>query len=122
MKLSKEKAWVECRRMWNWIADKVRERGGTVALEDVRKLKQEWLNANGYTYKLYNDCFFCDYAGTHKTVFDNNAACSTCPGVEVDPLFDCEDFREDEIYMLSWDKDPIEFSEYINKLARMRKR
>lgn len=66
MRLTKEKAIEEHRKMWNWIADQL-ENG---VVEEVYQLKRRYCKENGFD--LMNDCFCCEY--NHH--FHN---CAHCP-------------------------------------------
>ena len=85
MKLTREQAITEHRKMWNWIADKTEERG-----EKVKK--ENYFRENGITDDVCSLCYCCEFARqlmylshytTKKCVFcpikwgDNaNARCS----------------------------------------------
>ena len=66
MKLTKEKAIEEHRKMWNWIADQL-ENGVT---EEIWTLKKRYCKENELS--LMHDCFCCEYN-------DNFRKCDDCP-------------------------------------------
>lgn len=76
-KLSLDKTWTECLRMWKWVAGQIKK--DSLPLFDVKDLKEKWLNTHGYKNKsISRDCFFCEYA-------DHKHGCSTsCPALEID--------------------------------------
>ena len=101
-KLTLNKTWTECLRMWKWIA-KEKKAGN---LSRVVILKSKWLNEHGYNAdEIQDTCFFCDYV-RRKT-------CCDCPGKKVNPGFDCEDEN------CEYDSEPIAF---YNKLVALNKK
>ena len=93
--------WVLCLRMWQWIA-KEWEKGNS-----VDKMKERWLEKNGYDIDIVLDCFFCDYA---------NGNCKKCPGVLVDPKFFCHNDSKYHYYY-----KPKAFYKELLRLNRIRK-
>ena len=77
-KLTLEKAWTECLRMWKWVAKHHDE------YVDINEAKLQWLYDNGYErFDVACRCFFCEYAG-------GPSMCRQCPGELVDRSFDCD--------------------------------
>lgn len=66
MKLTKEQAITEHRKMWNWIADQI-EYLQTVV--DIHDYKKEYC-VNHKFYDVLNWCFLCDYT---------DVECDRCP-------------------------------------------
>lgn len=54
--LSKEEAIRKHREMWNWIADRIKERKRLV---DVDELKQEYIDQHNES--IFYDCYLCQY-------------------------------------------------------------
>lgn len=100
MKLTKQKAIEEHRKMWNWIADQYEEGRAT----DVHALKSEYMGETGLKLWPLHNCFCCEYANTKvfSMIFSaRNIAsvphrCTQCPviwGTEVySHRFPCEHF------------------------------
>lgn len=100
-KLSLEKTWVECLRMWKWIT----QIGLPLTEEDVVALKHLYLTANGHNqHTILNDCYFCDYS---------SGLCVKCPGTLVDPNFNCMGY-------MHYEEDPIGFYRLLIKLNKKR--
>ena len=73
MKLTKEQAIVNHRKLWNWIANKTEERGRKVEKED-------YFRENGITDKVHALCYCCEFAG--QFTFSNIVVvdrCDFCP-------------------------------------------
>ena len=68
MKLTKEHAIQEHRKMWNWIADQY-ENGCN---ERVGYLKFKYLKLNGFN-NILDNCFCCEYDKQHRGL------CRSCP-------------------------------------------
>lgn len=67
MKLTKEQAIQEHRKMWNWIADRL-ENGDAY---DIADLKEYYLEGSIYRKEdIINNCFCCHYA---------EGNCDNCP-------------------------------------------
>lgn len=118
-KMSLNKTWSECLRMWKWIVERLNEN----LYLDVCDLKGWWLSANRYTTyptKVYNHCFFCDYAvshnGTKADYIDICGYCSKCPAVLVDKHFSCEQSNDE----IDWQETPVEFYEKLVELNKKR--
>lgn len=80
------KTWRLCLSMWRWIAEE-RKKGNN---KGVWPLKVEWLQKHGFEKdSIENDCFFCDYALTHKARIKTENGCPRCPGTKVDRSFFC---------------------------------
>ena len=56
MKLTKQKAIEEHRKMWNWIADQY-EKG---CVTDIHALKSEYMGETGLEGRLLHNCFCCE--------------------------------------------------------------
>jgi len=126
--------WKYCVEMWDWIA-KVWETPRYKHFP-VWKLKEIWLKKHGFeaatqlqppnvSWLMYiaqglptvdesraENCFFCVYAGTDD---DGCLNCWNCPGVLVDPDFDCYKLK------YSFKDKPVEFAAEINRLNKIRK-
>ena len=77
MKLTREEAIYECRKMWNWIADKTEERKRIVE-------KWEYFIENGIEEFPDCKCYLCEYDDTFgggckhcllKFTLDDNSFC-----------------------------------------------
>ena len=95
MKLTKEQAIEEHRKMWNWIADQYEE--GCTA--DVYALKEEYMQKGELEGHILHNCFCCEYA-TQSIEAEGESRflkCSKCPviwGTEMfDILFPCEHYN-----------------------------
>ena len=93
--------WKNCLAMWKWIAEQIQDNPDL----DVKDLKMEWLDNNGFGTTIVEDCFFCDYAPGN---------CLHCPGKLIDPSFHCE--AEEYHYLES----PVAFYEKIVALNKKR--
>lgn len=72
--LTLSQAWTETIKQWRWIVQQLDE--GT----DVRVLKRQWLEDNGYKQVKCN-CFLCGYASQNNTsIF----FCGDCPAILAD--------------------------------------
>ncbi len=72
MKLTREQAITEHRKMWNWIADETEKRGYKVS-------KKEYLyKERGFDETLCNDCSCCEYA-IFASLKEEKPTCSVCP-------------------------------------------
>ena len=89
MELTKKQAIEEHRKMWNWIADAIKNKEDWSVVEScydwdslIAKLKYRYLlNYKDQKYKnIYADCFCCEYADNviNNTYYDYNF-CSYCP-------------------------------------------
>lgn len=104
MKLTKEQAIEEHRKMWNWIADQYEEGRAT----DIYTLKSEYMGEYMEETELeerpFHNCFCCEYASekvdsmisSAKDIASVPHRCTQCPviwGTEVyDKFFPCEHF------------------------------
>ena len=97
--------WTLCLRMWRWIA-KVWTPGGPIIYE----LKVQWLKSNkfGGAFGLKSHCFFCEFQ-------KDTGGCSQCPGVLVNPYFNCYDDRYHHKHK------PAAFYKELLRLNRIRK-
>lgn len=114
------KTWEECLRMWKSISKSWAKSKN----EDVDKLKEKYLTRRKIksdTWFVYNDCFFCEYAVTHRPEGKSNmhvewyvygAGCRNCPGRKVDEEFDCIRYN--------YDTDPVEFYKKLQQLNKIR--
>lgn len=78
LKLTKEQAIMEHRKMWNWIAEQYRN-GCTLS---VMSLKKAYTNGLKYEYGICNNCFCCEYATQQlKEIgyFGYECRCVCCP-------------------------------------------
>lgn len=89
MELTKKQAIEEHRKMWNWIADAIKNKEDCLAVVSrynwdslIAKLKYRYLlNYKGQKYKdIYTHCFCCEYADNvrNNTYYDINF-CRYCP-------------------------------------------
>lgn len=83
--------WKNCLRMWKWIVEQIDDKK---QLNDnnydnhfMPHLKEEFLKKHHFTKKIESDCFFCEYSNRGCKSFN----CRKCPGIKVDPNFDCLD-------------------------------
>lgn len=114
-RLSLDKTWSECLRMWKWIAKTVRKSNDDIDV-DIGTLKIVWLMKNGYKpTSIVSACFFCHYSTTHfrATTKNTHACCLNCPGVLVDDDFYCMTYP-------SFEDDPIEFYNLLKELNKRR--
>lgn len=100
MKLTKEQAIKEHRKMWNWIADQYEE-GRTT---DIHTLKSEYMIKAEIKEVILHNCFCCKYAKEKIVSMISSAndiasvpdRCTQCPviwGTEVySHLLPCEHF------------------------------
>lgn len=94
MKLTKEQAIEEHRKMWNWIADQYEEGCAT----DIYELKSEYMRETELEAQLLHNCFCCEYAMQSIEAEGESRflRCSKCPviwGTEVyNNFFPCEHF------------------------------
>lgn len=86
MGLTKKQAIEEHRKMWNWIADAIKNKedySAVVSRYDwqsiIVDLKRHYLlNYKGQKYKdIYTYCFCCEYADNVRN--DDNNFCRYCP-------------------------------------------
>lgn len=103
-KLSLDKTWFYCLKMWRWIARQIKAH----PYSSVEVLKTKWLEKNGFK-SVISGCFFCAY-GTRWS-----AACLNCPAKKVDRDFHCFGHRE-----YHYCKKPIAFLKEITRLNRIR--
>lgn len=104
-KLTLDKTWTECLRMWRWIPQ---QKG------DIDDLKESWLRNKGYDYDndfLDHDCFFCEYNIQRG---GNGEDCEYCPGKKIDKSFNC--CNDDYYYRL----ERLAFYNKLRSLNRKR--
>lgn len=65
MILTKQEAITEHRKMWNWIADTIKEEK---RIKDIRGLKRKYLEQKDF--EIMGNCFCCEYSKFN---------CSICP-------------------------------------------
>lgn len=95
------KAWKDCLAMWKWIAEVY---DGSKSVTNLKSI---------YAQKHHvPTCSFCRYAPLHS----GPATCYTCPGVLVDPDFNCH--RDAYNYY----HKPREFYRKILSMNRKRKK
>ncbi len=110
-KLSLEKTWTECLRMWKWITKHLPE-DTFWGIEDA---KDNWLEENGYMLRAdrpHCGCFFCEYK--QHFAIDGHCPCSHCPAKLVDKKFDCQNST------YSYDQNPKKFYAELLRLNKMR--
>lgn len=95
MKLTKEQAIEEHRKMWNWIADQYEEGRAT----DIYTLKSEYMGEYMEETELeerpFHNCFCCEYASEKvDSMISRPHRCTQCPviwGTEIHShFFACE--------------------------------
>ena len=97
--------WEWCSKLWDDIYDKP----GLVC-----ENKEAWMVENGFE-DIRNDCFFCHYAHNEFIKPENHGCmCDFCPGVLVDPKFDCSHFD------YHYENNPKEFRRKIRQLDKKR--
>lgn len=75
MKLTREQAIAERRKMWRWIAEEIENRRRCV---DLRICKGRYLAEKKYgEIRPINDCFLCEY--DFQDQFDKSKPCQKCP-------------------------------------------
>ncbi len=113
MKLSLDKTWEECLRMWKWIAY------GKHKIQSSNRLRQEWLRDNGYDGDiLSNDCFFCEYIKKYVKCWCGENMLH-CPAEKIDKNFDCVC---DEYSYLSHPRKFYKKLKELNKIRLARKK
>lgn len=70
MRLTKQQAVEEHRKMWNWIADQL-ETGQNI--KDVASLKEKYCMSNDF--HITHNCFCCEYNKRFNSIYD----CDYCP-------------------------------------------
>jgi hypothetical protein len=112
-KITLAEAWEKCIGQWDHVAQKLTNR----SRKAVEILKKDWVASVGSGDSPESDCYFCEYATQHGGGFNSadKAACSECPGVKVDPNFDCHE-REYNYYT-----EPIKFRKKLQELHRLRR-
>lgn len=99
MELTKKQAIEEHRKMWNWIADAIKNKEDWSVVEScydwdslIMDLKRHYLlNYEGQKYKdIRAACFCCEYADNvrNNTYYDNNF-CRYCPVIWGSPTGCC---------------------------------
>jgi len=109
-KMTLDEIWDECDRMWQDMKRLFQKHpvGPECLASVLTKTKELWLIENGYCIAdFWAGCFFCSVTNV----------CDQCPGRQVDPAFDCADFKGHKAF----DQYPIEFADYIHELNLERK-
>jgi hypothetical protein len=104
-KLTLNKAWELCLEMWKDIA----KTAGEAKIFDVEEFKLQWMEEHFIDYRphdINHQCFFCQY--------DKDGNCENCPGVLIEPCFDC--MTTDYNY----EYKPIKFYKKLQQLNRKR--
>lgn len=105
-KLTLNKTWSECLRMWKWVSAKWSKN------KIVYDLKQEWLNSHGYEdSELIDNCFFCDYKRANAC---GDIYLCKCPAKKVDASFKCQYTPYD------WQTNPLAFYRKLVALNKLR--
>lgn len=87
MKLTKQQAVEEHRKMWNWIADQYEE--GRTA--NIRALKEEYMQKGELEGHILHNCFCCEYAIQKWSSVHRCLYCPVIWGTEVyREFFPCE--------------------------------
>ncbi len=97
--------WKLCLQMWDDIFD---------LPGDIHENKETWMIENDFE-KVMNACFFCQFA--HDEYFkpeNHGSMCDFCPGVLVDPKFNCVEVEYD------YRRHPKEFRRRLHQLNKKR--
>lgn len=98
--LSKEEAIRKHREMWNWIADRIKERKRSVIIDN---LKREYVEQHNEYVVSYN-CYLCDYCIDMMDDEELKERCKYCPldwesDGDEDGLYQClENYDEMGLY------------------------
>ena len=117
-KMTLNKIWSECERMWKWIANEIAKQSSTIDPDNmpdvVCRLKNKWLGQEGYIglNHPYHGCFFCERAEKDEY---GDVDCKTCPGCSVDKQFHCMN----DSYL--FDFEPRMFYKKIVQMNKKRK-
>ena len=104
-KLTLNETWIECLKMWKWIAGQKRKGD----INSVCSLKRQWLKNNGYCAdSVSGNCFFCEYAN------ERGQLCVLCPGKIIDRKFSCSNSDYDYFYR------PADFYKKLKRLNKIR--
>ena len=116
MKLTREEAISEHRKMWNWIADRIEEEK---EYQDIEDLKIEYCDREGFD-DIENNCFCCEYT---------NCVCEFCPiewESEAGDYMCLDQYKEKDckgLYMLCFDElDWKEQAKLARKIANLPER
>ena len=106
-RLTLDEAWIECLKMWRYVADKKRKDFNL----NTWNLKEVWRKKQHYAKdELANNCFFCEYQEQQNKSQENYpGTCTFCPGRLLDESFSCHNEP-------NYGRDPIGF---YNLLRRM---
>lgn len=102
--MSLKETWKDCMSLWGFIYRK--KMAGDK--RSVYKLKIEWTDKREQAGETHSMCFFCLYDAKRKT------GCATCPGVKVDPDFDCYN------PLYNFNDNPVAFYNKLRSLNRKR--
>ena len=85
--------WDKCLEMWEWIVAKWLKD----PTQSVGGLKVEWMDANGLTGQVRNDCFFCQFGDETLNEFNSHldCICEVCPARLVNRNFSCTNITYD---------------------------
>ena len=121
-KMTTDKIWSECLRMWDdiyWVLNDCQCKDEEVGIDlIIMVLKCMWMKQNGYS-DIECDCFFCreQYRLDGDINYPNEqGSCAHCPGTQVDKNFACD------LRGTSWRENPFEFRDWLHKLDRKRQR
>lgn len=121
-RLTLDKTWDNCLRMWKWIAEQVKRIKNWDAYSYafqknvIETLKRSWCKENGYN-ELEYDCFFCEFA---NSVYVRSFNCDdNCPARKINKWFWCDNNS------YHFTKEPLKFYAKLlalNKIRLSRKR
>lgn len=97
-----DEAWKQCLEMWKWIAGQDGE---------VTTLKEEWMRQTDNYGRIRDNCYFCHYSADDGDECD----CYHCPGVLVDPTFNCH------YPTYHYEYSPLEFYQKLLELDAIRR-
>ena len=127
MELTKEQAIEEHRKMWNWIADAIKNKEDWSVVEScynwsslIVGLKRHYLlNYEGQKYKdIHAYCFCCEYAdNTRNDAYCNIDNCRYCPVIWSGSTRGCCDEYGEYIELVSLHGYSDENKEKAYKLA-----
>ena len=114
-RLNLDQTWIQCLKMWKWIAEEVRRLDRLNKMWDVNALKEQWLNENGFG-AINEECFFCEYAikARNRSIKGWDTICPYCPAEKVDSSFSCTRDGHDYKY------EPLNFLEELLRLNKIR--
>ena len=85
MKLTLDKTWDECLKMWRWI---VRQ---SCPRDDIGELKRRYIEKKELP-DIFCGCFFCEYNVTRRKKASKrlSGGCCFCPARKIDKDFLCD--------------------------------